>query len=192
MVGQKLSGNGDMLSFGYNTDEVVNGIGKEVAPDQGPCGPTITGMIDNRGVETSPNVLDSHVIQEGAVPEALAPLVQPVLEALPGKRYPEPFDFKTKVRHFVSRMKTRLQGPYAKKSSVNRMQTYLVMSHDSNEGILSLQHDKPNLQFVGVGRSEHVQKLNETLRKATNAVGGTLIGSPFFAGERLFFRGRKT
>ncbi|KAF2741804.1 FAD/NAD(P)-binding domain-containing protein [Sporormia fimetaria CBS 119925] len=181
MVGQKVSGNGDILSFGYNTDELVNGIGSEVPNHKDPCGPTITGVIDNRGPKTSPNVLDGHVIEEGAIPEALAKVIQPMLEILPGKEKPVPFTFDKRFRHFMSRMQTRLKGPYAIGSSLNRMQTYLIMSHDSNEGIVSLQNDRPHLQFLGVGRTKHVDVLRQELRKATNAIGGTLVNSPFYA-----------
>ncbi len=47
--------------------------------------------------------------------------------------------------------------------------------------MLYLKDDKPVLEFMGVGRSDHVNKLNEKLVEATKAVGGTLIGQPFFA-----------
>jgi hypothetical protein len=182
MVGQKISGNGDILSFGYNTDEIINGIGSEIPNQKDPCGPTITGVIDNRGPDTSPNVLDGYVVEEGAIPEALAKVIQPILEVLPGKVYPEPFALGKRFRHFLSRTQTRLMGPNAIGSSVNRTQTYLIMSHDSNEGILTLQNDRPYLQFLGVGRTKHVEALKEVLKAATNAIGGTLINSPFYAG----------
>ncbi len=45
--------------------------------------------------------------------------------------------------------------------------------------MLSLKDDKPVLEFVGVGRSNHVTKLNETLKIATEAVGGVLVDQPF-------------
>ncbi|KAJ7757153.1 hypothetical protein B0H16DRAFT_1538314 [Mycena metata] len=180
-VGQKLSGNGDILSFGYNTDEIVNGIGSERPPVGLPCGPTITGVIDNRGPETSPNVLDGYVIEEGAIPQALAPIIQAMLEVLPGKQNPDPFTATERLRHLLSRTKSRFLGPYSKGGSVNRMQTYLIMSHDSNEAIISLENDKPYLQFLGVGRTEHVKTLNKVLANATKAIGGTVINSPFFA-----------
>jgi len=181
LVGQKMSGNGDILSWGYNTNEIVNGIGRENPPIDNPTGPTITGVIDNRGPETSPNVLDGHVIEEGAIPEALAPVFGAMLEALPGKQAPEQLSATDRLRHLFSRTQTKIQGPYATGSSVNRTQTYLIMSHDSNEAILSLQNDKTYLQFLGVGRTEHVKKLNEVLAEATKAIGGTLVNSPFFA-----------
>lgn len=37
------------------------------------------------------------------------------------------------------------------------------------------------LEFLGVGRSDHVKYLNRLLAKATEAVGGTLVQNPFFA-----------
>jgi hypothetical protein len=66
--------------------------------------------------------------------------------------------------------------------SLERTQTYLVMSHDSNQAVMRMgENDKPALTFLGVGRSDHVKYLNGILAKATNAVGGTFINSPFFA-----------
>ncbi|KAF7189115.1 Cholesterol oxidase [Pseudocercospora fuligena] len=178
LVGQKLSGNGDMLCFGYNTDEIVNAIGKEESDQTSPCGPTITGVIDNRNPKTSPEVLDGYVIEEGAIPQSLGRLLQPILELMPGKWYPTPYN---SWRHFVSRMRSRLSGPYAIGGSINRTQTYLVVSHDSNEGIMTLSGNKAYLQFLGVGNTKHVGYLEEVLKKATNAIGGTLINSPFYA-----------
>lgn len=37
------------------------------------------------------------------------------------------------------------------------------------------------LEFIGVGRSDHVKYLNGILAKATRAVGGTFIQNPFYA-----------
>lgn len=47
--------------------------------------------------------------------------------------------------------------------------------------MLTLENDKPCLEFLGVGRSDHVKRLNDVLARATKAVGGTLVQSPFFA-----------
>ncbi|GME65013.1 putative glucose-methanol-choline oxidoreductase protein [Neofusicoccum parvum] len=180
-VGTKMSGNGDILAFGYNTDECVNSIGSE-KPRSHPAGPTITGVIDNRDEKTSPNVLDGHVIEEGAIPESLAAVFQYMLEGSPDKIFPSKWGIIEQLRHFASRTQARLPfvGPYLPGSSVNRTQTYLIMSHDSNEANLSLENDKPYLEFLGVGRTRHVKKLNETLARATNAIGGTMINSPFY------------
>ena len=126
-------------------------------------------------------MLDGYVIEEGAIPSSLAPVLQTLLESLPGKKHGV-YGVKERLRHLQSRTEALLFGPYSPGSSVNRTQTYLIMSHDSNEAILKLQNDHPYLQFLGVGRTERVKELNDTLVKASEAIGGTLIPSPFYAG----------
>jgi hypothetical protein len=167
-----------MLSFAYNTDNIVNGVGRENPDPAHPPGPTITGIIDNRNTK---NVLDGYVIEEGVIPGALAPLVQTILAATPCKVYPviEPHRL---VRSIWSMMLSRMFGPYVKGGSVDRTMTYLLMSHDSNEGILSLQGNRPLLQFIGVGRTARVTRLRETMKTIAGAIGGTLVDGPFAAG----------
>ena len=192
-VGKDMSGNGDILAFGYNTDFVVNGnfmLGAHISrmltfagmgrsfPDQKkPIGPTITGVIDCRK-ETNP--LNGFVIEEGAITEALVPVLQHMVEALPGKVYPSQWGLLQMIRHFASRQISRISR-YAPSGSLQRTQTYLIMSHDSNQAVMTLEKDKSALEFLGVGRSDHVQELNGMLAKATSAVGGTYINSPFYA-----------
>ena len=55
------------------------------------------------------------------------------------------------------------------------------MSHDDNQAVLTLKNDKPSLEFMGVGRSDHVAKLNKVLADATSEIGGTFINNPFYA-----------
>lgn len=104
-----------------------------------------------------------------------------MLEAMPGKIYPQRDGPIEHLRHLLSRQKAKFFGPYVPGGSLERTQIYLIMSHDSNQAILTLKDDKPILQFLGVGRSEHVTFLNQKLAEATTAVGGTYINSPFFA-----------
>lgn len=159
------------LYTGYNTNEEINGVGHEKSLMNDPTGPTISGIIDNRGPETSPNVLDGYVIEEGAIPEALAPLIQSWLESKPDPQH----HTGTEPLHYL--LPQTFLSPGAKGSPLNRTQTYLVMSHDSSEAILSLHEDKPHLQFLGAGRTEHVKRLNQVFAKATEAIGGTLVNS---------------
>ena len=179
LVGTNMSGNGDILAFGYNTDDSVNAVGRASPSPYNPIGPTITGIIDCR--EGHVNPLDGFVIQEGAIPKALAPFLQAMLELLPNEGCPEGASTFEKTKHTLAAVGSRLMGPYFKKGSVERTQVYLVMSHDSNQAVLTLENDKPMLEFMGVGRSDHVAYLNGLLRQATVAVGGTYIDSPFYA-----------
>lgn len=166
----------DQLS--YNTDYEVNSMGREVPNPEKPIGPTITGVIDCRD---QPNPLDGFVIEEGAVPEALVPGLQGMLRAMPGKVRPPDISILERVHKKLAESKSTLLGPYTPNGSVERTQVYLIMSHDSNQAIMSLEDDKPVLRFLGVGRSDHVKYLNGILEKATNAVGGTFVNNPFFA-----------
>lgn len=177
-VGLDMSGNGDMLAFGYNTNDEVNAIGRQRPSPYKPIGPTISGIIDCREGHTNP--LDGFVIEEGAVPKALTPLFQTMLETMPGKQSP-PLSFTARIQHALASLGSRVLGPYYSRGSIEKTQIYLVMSHDSNQATLSLKRDQPVLQFKGVGRSEHVTYLNGLLKKVTEAVGGTFINSPFYA-----------
>ncbi|CAK7234399.1 hypothetical protein SCUCBS95973_008922 [Sporothrix curviconia] len=178
-VGQNMSGNGDILAFGYNTDRQTNAIGREHPSAYHPVGPTITGVIDNRQGHDNP--LDGYVIEEGAVPQALATFMQAMLDMLPGSTPPPDEGIVPRARASLARWGSRLLGPYFKSGAAERTQVYLIMSHDSSQATLSLVDDKPVLEFLGVGRSDHVKHLNGVLAKATSAVGGTLVGNPFFA-----------
>ena len=164
--------------YRYNTDLEVNAIGREVPLPDLPIGPTINGVIDCRDQE---NFLDGFVIEEGAVPGGVASIFQSMLQSTPGKIDSQNFGLQERLRHLVSLSKSRLLGPYVQDGSVERTQIYLIMSHDDNQAILSLKDDKPHLQFLGVGRSDHVQHLNHVLAEATSKIGGTYINSPFYA-----------
>ncbi|KAL2269710.1 hypothetical protein VTJ83DRAFT_1894 [Remersonia thermophila] len=179
MVGKNMSGNGDILAFGYNTDEQANAIGREHPEPDNPVGPCITSVIDHRDGHENP--LDGFVIEEGTIPEALSPFFQTMLDLLPGHKEPKDETLLQRTQAALARYGSRIRGPYYKKGAVQRTQVYLVMSHDSNQGILSLKDDKPVLEFLGVTRSHHVKKVHEILEQATKAVGGTLVHSPFHA-----------
>src|SRR5262249_32879363 len=52
-LGERFTGNGDVLAFAFNNDVPVNGIGVGAPPiaDTGPVGPCISGLIDLRNTE---------------------------------------------------------------------------------------------------------------------------------------------
>ena len=128
-IGKQMSNNGDLLAFGYGMDAIVNGVGRE-NPSQStkPVGPTIAGMIDLRDQK---NPSEGFVIQEGAIPEAVAPLFGLYAEL-----------FRDRFSHsgllwvpmkFVQRASSLIFGPYVRHGAMARTQTYLVMGHDSNQ-----------------------------------------------------------
>jgi hypothetical protein len=59
------------------------------------------------------------------------------------------------LRHLWSRMKIMAFRAYKKSCRINRTQAYLIMSHDSDEGIVNLRDDKPDLQLIDIRRADH-------------------------------------
>ncbi len=113
----------------YNTDYEANAIGKPFPDPYNPIGPTINSIIDCR--EGHENPLDGFVIEEGAMPRALAPFLQTLLEMMPGNLCPENESLAERVRSSLARYKSRFMGAYAQGGSMDNTQVYLVMSHDS-------------------------------------------------------------
>jgi len=79
-LGERFTGNGDVLAFGYNNDDTINGIGfgHHEASEIGPVGPCITGVIDMR---RRPELAEGMVIEEGSIPGALGGFLAPALAA---------------------------------------------------------------------------------------------------------------
>jgi hypothetical protein len=138
----------------------------------------VIGVIDCREQK---NYLDGFVIEEGAAPQALAHLLQPMLLSLSGPVEPPNLTAVEAQMRSIATWKSRLLGPYHPQGSVARTQIYLVMSHDANQARMTLKHDKSALEFLGVGRQEHLLKLNDLMSKMTNSHGGTFINNPFYA-----------
>ncbi|POR32224.1 Glucose-methanol-choline oxidoreductase [Tolypocladium paradoxum] len=173
-VGAEMSGNGDMLGFGYNTDYEANAMARpDPAPDR-PVGPCITSVVDLRDKR---KLLEGFVVQDCAVPLALGPLMVPILEYLPDPIKPSYGIVRTAAKA-AARLGSKLLGPYFPQGSVSRTAVYLIMSHDSSQGSLALRNDKPVLSYSGVGRSESVSRIHGFLEAMTDAVGGNFVPNP--------------
>jgi hypothetical protein len=77
-------------------------------------------MIDLRD---SKNPLEGFLVQDCAVPHAIAPFLYPLLECSPTLGRPAPGG--------VDKLKRRLMKPLVSAGKLDRTATYLVMSHDS-------------------------------------------------------------
>ena len=179
-LGKCMSGNGDILAFGYDGQKIANAIGTDDPAylAENPVGPTINGMIDMRDEEVAPNVLDGYVIEEGAVPEALAHFLQVMYKLTPGKKVPHGLSLLEHVTDLASKASSAL-SPWHYGGALNRTMIYLIMSHDDNQATLTLKNNKPCLEFQGVERSHHVEELNKLLTKATSSIGASFIPNPF-------------
>jgi cholesterol oxidase len=177
MLGQRFTGNGDVLGFGYNCDESISGMGKRVLNGKpGDVGPCITSAIDMRKRE---KLEDGMTLEEGSIPSGIAKIVLGSIvhfNRLFGIDTDKNFgDFlKEKWREIQS----RAQGPYT--GAMNNTQVYLVMTHDDGKGKMSLKDDRINIEWKGVGKQDIFQKVGEKLEAATKALGGTFIKNPTY------------
>lgn len=96
-------------------------------PPGRPVGPCITSVLDLRDQK---NPLEGFVVEDCAVPLALAPIMFPMLEYTPDPIRPSLNAVKKAVK-FASRLAGGVLGPYFSRGSVGRTAVYLVMSHDS-------------------------------------------------------------
>jgi hypothetical protein len=174
MLGQRLTGNGDMLAFAYNCNQEIDSIGRETLDSSSlkPCGPMITGCIDTRGSMHASNVRDGYLIQEGAVPEALASVIQGLLET---QTTTVPSQQSNRMHSLLARVRSWILGPYAKGGSVNRTLVFLTMSHDENEGTMTLKDDQIALQWSGIGSEKRSANIDSVLLEMAGNLGGTLV-----------------
>ncbi|MBH8573594.1 GMC family oxidoreductase [Nostocaceae cyanobacterium CENA369] len=176
-LGHNFTGNGDVLAFGYNTDQTINGIGfGNRAGAREPVGPCITGIIDMR---EQPRLDNGMVIEEGSIPGALAPFL-PASFAAAGKVLGKDSDdgwgdrFKEKLRETES----LTRGAYS--GAVRNTQTYLVMTHDDAAGQMYLEDDRLRIRWEDVGKQSIFQRVNDRLAEATRPLGGTQIPNPIW------------
>ena len=179
-LGERFTGNGDVLAFGYNTAQVINGVGwgHHTAGQIPPVGPCITGIIDMRH---QPALTDGMVAEEGSPPGALGVFLPAAFEAaaaVAGRA--EAVAGAQLVEEKAREVLSDFEGPY--RGAVNRTQTYLVMTHDNGRGRMALD-DKDNLElsWPGVGDQPIFEQVNARLKQATEALGGVFIHNPLWS-----------
>lgn len=155
----------------------VNGISTGSTPPSkidksNPVGPCITGIIDRRAAET--NVLDGYVIEEGSVPRGIAAGLDVMMRAALGH-----VDSNTRTLFEDIKCRLRAAGLAVTGRTLQHVQTYLIMSHDADQGLITLgKTGNAHISFQGVGRQHHVLKLMEVLTRATLLLGGRFIPNP--------------
>ncbi|PWY86597.1 FAD/NAD(P)-binding domain-containing protein [Aspergillus sclerotioniger CBS 115572] len=183
MIGRNVSGNGDILVFGYNGDVKANGISGPSSSGSRP-GPTITGVVDRRG-GSSKDALAGHVIEDGCIPRPLSPFFRVTL-MLQTMRYPTALSLSGAVSQCwkaIYSLKSRILNPSVG-DALQRTSTYLVMSHDSNELTLVLKNDQLILSGPGEGRSENCTNLRNMLGNMVSRAGGKIGCLPMLSGSQ--------
>ncbi|HEX8483380.1 MAG TPA: alpha/beta fold hydrolase [Allosphingosinicella sp.] len=185
-LGSRFSGNGDVLAFGYNNDQPIDGIGfgyKAAAYDwtkdkERPVGPTITGLIDLRG---TPDVEQGMVIEEGSIPGGIGSFL-PTVMALAAGTLGTDTDAGDVLSEKAREIESLARGPYH--GAVNHTQTFLVMSHDGADGTMKLDGDRLRMDWPGAGLKPGFERVAEKLRTAVKATGGTYVPNPIWT--RMF------
>jgi len=173
-LGERFTGNGDVLGFAYNCEEKINGIGLgDHVGDKSfeAVGPCITSIIDMRG---KPKLEDGITFEEGSIP---APLASAINVSLLGLSKTGGEDTDSGLGDWMKEKKNEaeslIRGPYH--GATNQTQTYLIMSHDDGKGKMNLKNNRLNIDWAGVGEQPIIKKANETMKSATAALGGTYI-----------------
>lgn len=175
-LGGRFTGNGDVLAFGYQTKDVVEGCGFGHLNPSGraPVGPCISSVIDMR---EQPVLDDGMVLEEGSIPGALAPIVPGTLafsSTVAGA--PERSGLLQAVKRFGEKVASLVEG--AHHGSANRTQTYLVMTHDDGSGQFTLENDRLRIHWPGVGSQPIFAKVEARLKAAAEALGGIYVRNP--------------
>ncbi|QSQ19693.1 GMC family oxidoreductase [Pyxidicoccus parkwayensis] len=178
-LGKRFSNNGDVMAFGYNTDVVINGVGHGDKPHDTlePVGPTISGIIDDRA---TPNQEDGMVIENGVIPGAMARPVTALLaaaSAISGEDTDR--GIKDRLEEMARMAESALRGPYF--GAMRNTQTFLVMSHDDGSGELRLAGDRARVHWPDAGLQPVFTRVDERLRRATEALGGTFVRNPLWS-----------
>jgi cholesterol oxidase len=174
-LGEHFTGNGDALGFSYNCSDPINGIGLGKLygdPAYAPVGPCITSIIDMRD---QPVLTDGMTFEEGSIPGPIAPVVNSAMLGLAGVSGQEthPAGLLDRLRQKAQEAVSLIRGPYH--GATNRMQTYLVMTHDNGQGSLQLRDEQLSISWPGVGEQPIFKKVDQAMRSATVPLGGEYI-----------------
>jgi hypothetical protein len=175
LVGKRMSGNGDLLLFGYNGRNDINGVSNERFDQQHAPGPVVTGVVDRRCSRSG-----GYVIQDGIIPEPFSPFIQYMLIMQTFMHRVFSWD----PWRLLAAIKSLVFGAYVQGGAIVRTATYLVMSHDSGEVSMSLEKDRPVLKGPRGGRSKRRGQLKEEFGHTMKA-SGAKMGFSYFYGKHF-------
>ena len=183
-LGERFTGNGDVLAFVYDADEPLHPLGFGLAPpsDHRHVGPCITGVIDLRRTD---GFGDGMVIEEGSFPSPLAPAMAALLAAGAAAGAVPP-GAQLRADHVAHAVESALHGPYH--GAVDRSQVLLVMSHDDGAGEMALADDRLRIRWPGVASQPGFARVDERLARCASGVDGVFVKNPITAellGRRL-------
>lgn len=183
-VGDGFTGNGDVLGFGYNCDERINGVGwghraarhmRNGEPEDG-VGPCITSVLDLRDTGDADHGM---IVEEGSLPGPIAGfLPSPLAAAATLVGVDTDPGIADNLREKARKLVSVAGGAYH--GAMQNTQTYLVMTHEQSTGRMELVNDRVRVSWPGVGDEPIFEQVNQRLIEVTKALGGTYVRSPLW------------
>jgi cholesterol oxidase len=178
-LGERFTGNGDVLGFGYDCDTEIRtvGFGDFDPGELQPVGPCITSVIDIRNQAV---LEDGMIIEDGNVPGPLGAAAGSALSAAAGVIASKAADdtLKDKIRRGLHDVEGILAGPHH--GPMNRTQAFLVMTHDDGDGKMHLKDDRLRIDWPGVGSEPIFKKVDGNLRAAVKGLNGEFVVNPIW------------
>ena len=173
-LGDRFSGNGDVLAFAYDAQVPARGIGtgSRLPTADTTVGPSITGMVDLTADESR-----ALLVEEGAIPGALRP-VMPAAFAVAAEASGRggPLAFAGRLWRRVRRNPRRVLS--WRGGAADDSLTYLVMSDDAGDGRLRLEGETVRVDWVGAGDHPVFDRNAEALEKMSASLGASFVGNP--------------
>jgi len=176
-VGERFTGNGDVLGFAYNAEPPVNGIGfgHRQPGHQPPVGPCITGIIDMR---EQAELGEGMVIEEGSIPGAVASFLPGALAVASELFGRESESLREKAAVAEREGESLLFGAY--RGATAHTQIFLVMTHDDDDGKIRIEDDRVRVEWERVGHEEIFQLVNRRLYESSVAIKAAFIADPIW------------
>ncbi|MDX1494728.1 MAG: GMC oxidoreductase [Longimicrobiales bacterium] len=183
-LGERFSGNADVIAFGYNTAERMDGVGTGARAPQvsrGAPGPTITGLVDLRAGDVERQL----IIEEGAIPGALrlpSRILMPLFGLIDGS--PTRSGWWSRLRAAFRAVTSLVLG--AGRGALRNTQTYLVNGHDDGGpigglGRLVLHEGRLRVDWPWVATKTVFHRIDALLQRFTSALAGTHLPNPMWS-----------
>ena len=175
-LGSRFTSNGDAIALAYNNDISVNGVGVGQPPKAQvpPVGQAVNALIDLRDTK---DVRDGLAMCECALPSAFASVLPAMLApgaAVFGER--EERSLGDQLEDMERATDSLIKGAY--QGAVHNTLTFLAVGHDAGNGLMRLTDDRLVLEWSNGPQQRVFQRIEEALKTATHATGGTYLRNP--------------
>jgi choline dehydrogenase-like flavoprotein len=177
-LGAHMSTNGDALGFGYMMDKPVNGVGvgsQEFIPQGYAVGPTITHGVR---IRHRSDVTQSLMIQDGAVPGALAGVFHELVTSTAALAQLDHWTFRDMPQPGGSSRDAE-DWAVLRPTGLTHTQTLLAMGHDPSAGSARLDEKTDRLRLAyDTGRMAQLENLQDSYLERVQDVKGIHLRNP--------------